>query len=128
MLGEPKTVVAKLLSETDLLDGFAIGPDLSATRVKPGNTGQNTDFHGLCLARFYHLRQIRNRLEEPSLRTTRDLTDWGYSTLSAGTPKWVCPHLSMFVSKVVGFRLRPTALKSRSARLIINASNRSRFL
>ena len=39
MLGEPKTVVAKLLSETDLLDSFAIGPCLTATRVKPGNTG-----------------------------------------------------------------------------------------
>jgi hypothetical protein len=54
MLGEAKTVVAKLVSETDLFDSFAISLGLAASRVNPWDTGQNTDFHGLCLARPQH--------------------------------------------------------------------------
>lgn len=57
MLGQPKTVVAKLISETDLFDGFAMSLGLAATRVKPWDTCQNTDFHGLCLTRSYRLLQ-----------------------------------------------------------------------
>jgi hypothetical protein len=57
MLGEPKTVVAELLRETDLFDGFAIGLGLAATWVKPWDAGQDTHFHVLCLTFSYRPHQ-----------------------------------------------------------------------